>query len=155
MKDKKVTLAKDFLAIKNKNGNLMFVIMHDESTKEPASDAKVLYGENGPHAVLLKNDDHAIVLDFLGPKTLDMMKDAGRALVTEIRYDESLIKYNLGREFSKEEIYQLFEAAEAHHALKACYEVNLEKVEDFDDRFLTFIDKELESSDDLEILEEM
>ena len=146
--DKIVNTAKDFLVIQNNEDQLMFVISHNEETEEPSTDAKILYGENGPHAVLLKNDDHAIILDYLKPETLDMLNACcceKLAFVTEIEYNEELLQYNIDNEFNKDTMYQLFEYAEAHHALKACYEVVLEKIDNFDERFSHFIDKELEA----------
>ena len=143
MHDKEVNLAKDFVVIENNNGELMFVILHENKTGEPTSDARIIFGK-GPHAVLIKNDKHAIVLDYMDKATVKIMQKAKHAIITEIEYNEELIKYNLKNDFEKDELHKLFEYAEAHHALKACYEVVLEKIHDFDERFMHFIDKELE-----------
>ncbi|MCT4575212.1 MAG: hypothetical protein N4A43_03055 [Alphaproteobacteria bacterium] len=144
MIDKEITIAKDFLSIQNKDGEVMFVIMYNDKSSQPDSDAKIIYGDDSPHAVLIKNDDHAIILDFLAEETLKMMKNSKKALVTEIEYNENLVKYNLENKFSKDSLYKLFEFAEAQHALKACYSVKLEKIKNFDERFMKFIDKEIE-----------
>lgn len=147
MIDKEITIAKDFLSIQNKDGEVMFVIIYNDSTDEPNSDARIIYGDDSPHAVLIKNDDHAIILDFLADETLKMMQKNKKALVTEIEYNENLIKYNLNNKFSKDGLYKLFEFAEAQHALKACYSVKLEKIKNFDERFTKFIDQELEAKE--------
>jgi len=143
MHDKIVKLAKDFVAIENNETDLMFVILHNKETGEPNSDARIIFGK-GPHAVLIKNDDHAVILDFIDKDIIKLMSKKEHAIITEIEYNEDLIKYNLSKTFEKDELYKLFEAAEARHALKACYEITLEKIHDFDDRFMHFIDKELE-----------
>jgi hypothetical protein len=143
MHDKEIHLAKDFIVIENNHGKLMFVILHKNKTGEPNSDAKIIFGK-GPHAVLIKNDDHATILDYMDKDTVKIMQNAEHAIITEIDYNKNLIEYNLKNNFGKDEIHKLFEFAEAHHSLKACYEVALEKIHDFDERFMHFIDKELE-----------
>lgn len=144
MDNKELTIAKDFLAVENNNGDLMFIILYHNGTKEPNSDAHILYGSKGPHAVLIKNDDHAIILDYLEKETLNLMKKTSKAIITEIEYNEELFKYNLTKDFSKDDLCELLEAAEAHHALRACYEVALKKITNFDDRFQHYIEAELE-----------
>lgn len=143
MLDKKITIAKDFLAIKNNDDELMIVLLYNNGTQEPSSDARIMFGDSGPHAVLIKNDDHAIVLDCMSDETLEMLKETKTALITEIEYNEDVLEYNLSNTFYKDDLYKLFEAAEAHHALKSCYRVVLEKINDFDERFHHFIEEEL------------
>jgi len=141
--NRNIKLAKDFLAIENNDGALMFVILHNEDTGEANSDAKILYGDKGPHSLLIKNDDHAVVLDFIDKETFQSMQNKEEAIITEIEYNEELIRYNLENDFDKSNLYKLFEFAEAKHAIKEVYTVSMEKIENFDERFQEFINNEL------------
>lgn len=92
MENKKTAEQEDFYeAFLNKHNEIMFAIAFRDSTP---IDAKILY-DGGEHALLYREPEKAILLDFLAPEIRKPLKKCTEVLISEVTAFKVEREYNV------------------------------------------------------------
>lgn len=89
MIEKKVEQEKKFDILKNPAGDLLIVIRARMSSEEKPT---IIY-DGGEHALLYRNTDNTIVLDYINPAVRHNLSEASRVLIVEAQGSSIIREY--------------------------------------------------------------
>lgn len=76
--------------LQNASGDFMIAI---RARMDDTSAPRIMY-DGGEHALLYRNDDNVVMLDYIHPDVREPLVDAGRILIIEVRDGAIIREYN-------------------------------------------------------------